>query len=325
MDSMTSFQIHSPRSTGAAVALLVAKPQARLIAGGTDLIPNLRRGIGAPQNLIDLSAIAELSQIGRSGQGWRIGAGVTLAQLAQHASIGAELPLLTQAALSIAAPSHRTVATVGGNLCLDTRCVFYNQSQWWRESNHFCLKHGGDVCHVAPQGKRCFAAWSGDLAPALIALGASIDILGPQGLRQLALADLYVDDGAQPLTLASDEILTAVHIPALAADLRSGYRKARQRGAIDFPLAGVAICCHVSNNLFDTLRVAMTGTNSRPFLLQGTDALCGVALDDELFKALGKLVQKQVNPMRTTGTSAAYRRQVAAVLAQRLLRELVEL
>jgi 4-hydroxybenzoyl-CoA reductase subunit beta len=235
------------------------------------------------------------------------------------------MPALAQAAASVAGPGHRSVATLGGNLCLDTRCVFYNQSQWWRESNHFCLKHGGDVCHVAPQGKRCHAAWSGDLAPALIALNASIDILGPTGSRQLPLADLYVDDGAQPLTLVADELLTAVHIPAQAEGMRCGYRKARQRGAIDFPLAGVAICCCISNSMLTELRVALTGTNSRPFLLTGTEALCQQPVTSELLTALGKLVQKQVNPMRTTGTSAAYRRQVAAVLSQRLLRELVEL
>ncbi len=323
MDSITSFRLQSPRSAADAVARLAANPQARLISGGTDLIPNLRHGLGAPESLIDLSGLAELANIERSTQGWRIGAGVTLAQLAQHEAITTQLPLLAQAALAVAAPSHRTVATVGGNLCLDTRCSFYNQSQWWRESNHYCLKHGGDVCHVAPQGKRCYAAWSGDMAPALIALNASIDILSPTGSRQLQLADFYIDDGAQPLTLAADELVTAVQLPAQSEGMRCGYRKARQRGAIDFPLAGVAICCVASNSAVTELRVALTGTNSRPFLLTGTQALCGQPLNPELFMGLGKLVQKQVNPMRTTGTSAAYRRQVAAVLTQRLLRELV--
>lgn len=325
MDSITSFVMHAPRTAAAAVALLAANPQARLIAGGTDLIPNLRHGLGAPTALIDLSGMAELGKIERNAHGWHLGAGVTLAQLAANAELRAQLPALAQAAASVAGPGHRTVATLGGNLCLDTRCVFYNQSQWWRESNHFCLKHGGDVCHVAPQGKRCFAAWSGDLAPALIALNASIDILGPQGLRQLPLADFYVDDGAQPLTLTANEILTGIHIPAQTEGMRCGYRKARQRGAIDFPLAGVAACCVVSEGLLRQLRVALTGTNSRPFLLTGTDALCGQSVTFELLTALGKLVQKQVNTMRTTGVSAAYRRQVAAVQAQRLLRELVEL
>ena len=325
MDSITSFVVQSPRSAAEAVALLTANPQAKIIAGGTDLIPNLRHGIGAPDCLIDLSGIAELGQIERSSRGWILGAGVTLKQLATRADVLSELPVLAQAAATVAGPGHRTVATVGGNLCLDTRCVFYNQSQWWRESNNFCLKRGGDVCHVAPQGARCHAAWSGDLAPALIALNASIDLLGPLGLRQLPLSEFYVDDGVQPLTLAPGELITAVRIPAQAMGMRCGYRKARVRGAIDFPLAGVAACCVVSKDQLTELRVALTGTNSRPFLLTGTEALCHTPVTPELLTALGKLVQKQVNPMRTTGTSAAYRRQVAAVLAKRLVGELIEI
>ncbi len=325
MDSITSFVIQSPRSLTEAVALLAANPQAKIIAGGTDLIPNLRHGIGAPDGLIDLDGIAELGRIERSGQGWKLGAGVTLAQLATRADVCSELPVLAQAAATVAGPGHRTVATLGGNLCLDTRCVFYNQSEWWRQSNSYCLKRGGDVCHVAPQGKRCYAAWSGDLAPALIALGASIDILGPTGLRRLPLNDFYVDDGAQALSLGTGELVTAVHIAAQTSGMRCGYRKARIRGAIDFPLAGVAACLVGTQDGLTELRVALTGTNSRPFLLTGTGALCQQPVTPELLTALGKLVQKQVSPMRTTGTGAAYRRQVAAVLAQRLLRELMEL
>jgi 4-hydroxybenzoyl-CoA reductase subunit beta len=325
MDSISSFVVQSPGSAAAAVALLMAQPTAKMIAGGTDLIPNLRHGIGAPDSLIDLSQIDELNQIEHSSQGWIIGAGVTLAQLATHADVHFNLSALTQAAAAVAGPGHRSVATLGGNLCLDTRCMFYNQSEWWRASNNFCLKRGGDVCHVAPQGKRCHAAWSGDLAPALMALNASIDILGPNGSRQLPLSEFYVDDGAQPLKLAAAELITAVRIPAPAVGARSGYRKARIRDAIDFPLAGVAVCCIASQGVLAELRVALTGTNSRPFLLTGTEALCHQPVTPELLSAMGKLVQKQVNPMRTTGASAAYRRQVASVMAQRLIRELVEL
>ena len=319
---MTAFVLRAPRSAVQAVALLAANPQARIIAGGTDLMPNLRRGIGAPDQLIDLRLIDELQHIERSGKAWYIGAGVTLQQLAAHAQIQAELPALAQAAAAIAGPSHRTVATLGGNLCLDTRCVFYNQSEWWRQSNSYCLKYRGDICHVAPQGARCHAAWSGDLAPALIALDASIDILGASGLRNLPLADFYVDDGAKPLTLAPGELVMGVRIAAQAQGMRCGYRKARVRGAIDFPLAGVAARVVMTQAVLIDLRVALSGTNSRPFLLEGTETLCNTPVTPELLGALGKLVQKQVSPMRTTVTGSNYRRQVAAVLAQRLVREL---
>jgi 4-hydroxybenzoyl-CoA reductase subunit beta len=214
------------------------------------------------------------------------------------------------------------VATLGGNLCLDTRCVFYNQSEWWRRSNRYCLKHGGETCHVAPQGKHCHAAFSGDLAPALLALDATVDVVGHAGPRALPLADLYADDGAAHLRLLADELVVAVRIPTQPPNSRSGYRKARVRGAIDFPLAGVAIWAAFGEGKLNSLRVALTGTNSRPLLLDGTGSLWGMPVDETLLAALGKRIGKQVSPMRTTVVASNYRRQVAVVMAQRLLREL---
>ncbi|HEY6865355.1 MAG TPA: FAD binding domain-containing protein, partial [Burkholderiales bacterium] len=197
-----------------------------------------------------------------------------------------------------------------------------NQSDWWRGAKGYCLKHGGDTCHVAPQGKICRAAYSGDLAPALLALGAEVEIAGAGGARRKPLAELYADDGAAPLRLAAGDIVVAVHLPDAAPGLRSGYRKIRPRGAIDFPLAGIAAALRTRSGRVESLRVAITGTNSRPFVLEGTADLAGAPLDDALFSALGKLVQHQVRPLRTTAASANYRRQVAVVLAQRLVREL---
>jgi 4-hydroxybenzoyl-CoA reductase subunit beta len=200
--------------------------------------------------------------------------------------------------------------------------VFYNQSEWWRRSNEYCLKRGGDTCHVAPQGRHCHAAFSGDLAPALIVLEADVEIAGPHGGRRLPLVDLYIDDGAAHLALGVGEILASVRIPAQPAHARSGYRKSRARGAIDFPLAGVAARLEMYDGCVAEVRVALTGTNARPFLLEGTNELVGKPLDDPSLAKLGKLVQKQVSPMRTTVTRSNYRRQVAALLAQRLVREL---
>jgi len=322
VDAMTPFVLRSPKSASEVVALLAANPLSRVIAGGTDLVPNLRRGIGAPDMLLDLSGIEELKQLRRDGKAWLIGAGVTLQSLASDSQIGLELPVLAQAAAAVAGPSHRGVATLGGNLCLDTRCVFYNQSQWWRQSNNYCLKYRGDVCHVAPQGARCHAAWSGDLAPALIALDASIELLGSTGSRSLPLADFYQDDGAKPLKLLPGELVMGVRIPAQAQSMRCAYRKARVRGAVDFPLAGVAMRVLMSEGVLTGLRVSLTGTNSQPILIEGSDALCNKPVGPESLAALGKLVQKQVSPMRSTVTASNYRRQVASTLAQRLLGEL---
>ena len=320
MDSMSAFELCAPTSVAEAVALL-ATPGARALAGGTDLIPNLRRGIEHPTMLVELRAIAGLDAIAFDDHGLAIGASVTLSRLAGEARIAGDYPAIAEAAGEVAAPQHRNAGTVGGNLCLDTRCVFYNQSEWWRAANRWCLKRGGDTCHVAPQGKRCHAAFSGDLAPALIALDAEVELASARGTRRLPLVELYRDDGAAHLTLLTGEIVTRLRVPH-ADGVRSGYRKARVRGGIDFPLAGVAIALVMEGASIARLRVALTGTNAHPLALAGTDDLAGRAVDEATLVSLGKLIAKQVSPMRTTATASNYRRQVASVLARRLLREL---
>lgn len=325
MDGMPTFELVRPTSVAQAAALLAA-PGSRIIAGGTDLVPNLRRGLEQPVTLVDLGGIDALGALVQHDETLTIGAGVTLARLAADPRIAAMHPAIAQAALEIAAPAHRNAATVGGNLCLDTRCVFYNQSAWWRAANRWCLKRGGDTCHVAPQGARCHAAFSGDLAPALLVAEAEAELASARGARRIPLAEFYRDDGAAHLTFAPGEMLVAVHLPRPASGTVSGYRKARVRGSFDFPLAGVAVALARKGDrdggVIAQLRVALTGTNSHPLLLAGTDALVGRAIDDETLALLGKRVAKQVSPMRTTVTASNYRRQVASVLAQRLLRDL---
>jgi 4-hydroxybenzoyl-CoA reductase subunit beta len=313
------FALERPATLADAVATLAAHPDARPIAGGTDLLPNLRHGLGRPSLLVDVAGVPGLDAIVQEPDGTLVlGAAATLARIVRDRGIAHGLPALHEAAAAVAGPSHRSMATLGGNLCLDTRCVFYNQSEWWRRANAFCLKHGGDTCHVAPQGRRCHAAYAGDTAPALIALGAEVDVAGPGGTRTLPLEALYADDGAKPLTLACGELVCAVRIPRQPAGSASGYRKARMRGAIDFPLAGVAVRLALDAGRVASLRVALTGTNSHPLLLDGTDALVGGAIDDAALTALAKLVQKQVAPMRTTACAANWRRVTAAVMARRL-------
>ncbi len=320
---LDDFGWERPASAAEAVALLSAQPGARLVAGGTDLLPNLRRGLDRPARLIDVSALPGLAGVtpDRDG-GFSLGAGMTLAALARDPTVLERLPALADAARAVAGPGHRSAATVGGNLCQDTRCVYYNQSEWWRATNHYCLKRGGDTCHVAPQGKRCHAAFCSDLAPVLLAAGAQVELLSPAGARHLPLADLYRDDGAAHLTLAHDELLVAVQVPAPPAGASFAYRKARVRGAMDFPLAGVAVMLALRDGAIAALRVGVSGTNSHPLALDGTAALLGRPIDDDTLAALAKLVAKQVSPMRTTVTASNYRRQVAAVLVKRLLREL---
>ncbi len=316
----TDFRVARPADLAGALRARRDEADSAFIAGGTDLVVNMRHGIRRPALLIDLSGVAELSGIAVDGHGVRIGAGVTIATLANATMIIERYPALAQAAAAIAGPAHRTMGTVGGNLCLDTRCVYYNQSEWWRRSNGFCLKHRGDVCHVAPQGQRCHAAFTGDLAPALLALGAQAEIAGSQGRRHIPLADLYAEDGRAHLRLAADEILVAVHLPNDPP--HSAYAKVRTRGAIDYPLAGVAVALAAERGRIKTLRIALTGTNSRPFVLAATESLHGKPVDEAALEQIDRLVQKQVQPMRTTMASAHYRRLAAAALARRLTAQL---
>lgn len=315
------FRVVAPADVAAAVAAFHGQPGSRYLGGGTDLLVNLRRGLDTPALLVDLRSVAELRELGVTAAGTRIGAGVSVAKLAASAELRARYPALAQAAAAVAGPAHRNLATIGGNLCLDTRCLYYNQSDWWRAANGYCLKYRGEVCHVAPQGQRCHAAFSGDLAPALLVLEAELEVAGRAVRRRMPLAELYQEDGRAHLTLAPGELVVAVMLPAEA--LPSAYAKVRVRGAVDFPLAGVAVALRAVAGAVVTLRVALTGTNSRPFLLAGTDALLGRPLDAAALQRLDKLVQKQVQPMRTTLAQANYRRQAAGALARRLAAALV--
>jgi len=315
------FELRRPATLAEAAAML-AEPGTMPLAGGTDLVPNLRRGLHRPQRLVDLSAVPGFAGITHDAQGWHLGAGTTLAAIGRDTALGAELPALIQAAAAVAGPGHRSAATIGGNLCQDTRCIYYNQSQWWRQANGFCLKRDGTTCHVAPQGHRCHAAFEGDLAPVLLVLAAEVDIVSASGSRRTALATLYRDDGAAHLTLQPGEILAAVHLPPPAAGSAIGYRKARTRGAMDFPLAAVAMRLRMDGPRLAELALAVSGTDSYPWLLPGAEALLGREVDDALVRALGKAVQKQAGPMRSTVTASHHRRLVAAAAAERLLREL---
>jgi len=308
-----------------------------MLGGGTDLVVNIRRGIVAPPTLIDVNNVAELRAIKADAHGIEIGAAVTLAELAAHPEVMRHYPVVAQAAAFIAGPTHRNMGTVGGNLCLDTRCLFYNQSEWWRSANNHCLKTSGDICHVAPKSRGvCFATYSGDLAPAFLTLNAEVDLAGPAGKRTIALDRLYIGysrqdqattetlgDGKYYLALRPGELVTAVRARN-SLGLRSAYDKIRIRRSIEYPVTGVAVALRRDGDTLAELRVAFTGTNPRPVLLEGTAALCGGAFDARVLKGLDDLGRDQIMSMKTTFTPGHYRRRVAGVLARRLVTRLFE-
>ncbi len=335
MDALPQFELVRPQTLDALVQARQSHPDSRVLGGGTDLLVNLRRGIVAPPVLIEITGVAELRAIRADAARLEIGAAVTLSEVAAHPDVVRHYPVVAQAAAHIAGPTHRNMGTVGGNLALDTRCIFYNQSEWWREANQHCLKTSGAICHVAPKSRGvCFATFSGDLAPALITLDAEIDIAGPAGPRTMPLADLYIGharldepvtetrgDGKYFLALRRGEIIASVRAKNTAG-LRSAYDKIRIRRSIEYPVAGVAVALRRDGDSLADLRVAFTGTNPRPVRLAGTAALCGAGLDDRVFKGLDALVRDQIMAMKTTFTPGHYRRRVAGVLARRLVMRL---
>jgi 4-hydroxybenzoyl-CoA reductase subunit beta len=337
MDALPQFTLVKATSLDDVLKARAQNPDSKLLGGGTDLLVNIRRGIVAPPVLIDATGVGELRSIKADAKTIEIGASVTLAEIAEHPDVVRHYPVVAQAAGSIAGPTHRNMGTVGGNLCLDTRCIFYNQSDWWRGSINHCLKTTGEVCHVAPKSRGvCFATFSGDLAPAFLTLGAGVDIVGPAGRRTLPLNKLYIGfarqdqpvtetlgDGKYFLSLRPGEIVVAVRAKNTPG-LRSAYDKIRIRRSIEYPVTGVAVALRREGDTLADLRVAFTGTNPRPVLLEGTDRLCGGALDARAFKALDDLVRDQIMAMKTTFTPGHYRRRVAGVLARRLVTRLFE-
>ena len=319
-EALPQFQYVAPDSVAEAIKALQADPTAVLCAGGTDLVVRLRKGLSEAATVIQLGKIEALNTIVENDAGLQIGAGVTLAEIARDATIAKLYPAIAKAAQRVAGPSHREVATLGGNLCLDTRCVYYNQSHWWRKSNDFCLKYRGDTCHVAPQGKRCRAAYSGDMAPALMVHGASLEIAGPEGARRIALADFFVEDGAAHLNLDPGEIVIAAHLPP--GTTASAYEKIAVRGSVDFPLAGVAVACDKTGGAA-RFTIAITGTNSKPLLVEFEQTLAKGADSESFFSALDKQVQKSVSPQRTTTIAPHYRRLSVAALTVRLAKSLL--
>jgi 4-hydroxybenzoyl-CoA reductase subunit beta len=337
MDALPQFDLVRPRTLDELIAARAAHTDSRLLGGGTDLVVNIRRGIVAPPVLIDVNGVSELGTVKADAHALEIGAAVRLADLAEHCDVVRHYPVVAQAAAHIAGPTHRAMGTVGGNLCLDTRCIYYNQSEWWRGANHHCLKTTGEICHVAPKSRGvCFATFSGDLAPALLTLDAEVDIAGSHGRRTMPLANLYIGyarqdepvtetqgDGKYFLSLRSGEFVTAVRAKNTAG-LRSAYDKIRIRRSIEFPVAGVAVALQREGDKLVDLRIAFTGTNPRPVRLAGTAALCGGRLDARVLAGLDALVRDQIMAMKTTFTPGHYRRRVAGVLACRLVQRLFE-
>ncbi|MEM0129029.1 MAG: FAD binding domain-containing protein [Thermoplasmata archaeon] len=314
------FALHRPETVEEAVRLYAsADGGADYLAGGTDLLPNYKMHLNLRPHLIALDRIAEMA--GRSDR--TIGAMERLADLERDPAVARRWPALAEAVREVATPLVRSSATIGGNLLLETRCFFFNQSEFWRASLGYCLKADGDRCHVVPQKERCYATFSGDLAPALMVLDAEVELAGPAGRRRLPLADLYdaEGDGIRRTHLAPGELLTRVVLPASAEGLRSTYRKLRIRPAFDFPELGVAAALRLdSRGRVEHLRLALGGLETRPRRMDELTARYeGTPLTVDRIAELAQKVPGAVRPVHNTFLPPDYRRRMASVYVRRAL------
>jgi 4-hydroxybenzoyl-CoA reductase subunit beta len=315
------FEHRAPRSVAEAAKILAGEgPHAMLLAGGTDLLPNMKRRHQAPKVLVSLKGIDEL-RARSNGSGLGLGSGVTLAAIAQDRAIKHDYTALYHAAAQVATPHLRNMATLGGNLCLDTRCNYYNQSYEWRKAIDFCLKKDGSICWVATASKRCVAVSSTDTAPALIALNALVKLASVKGEREMPVEKLFNNDGIEYLSRRPDEVLTGVRIPQ---GWKSTYWKLRRRGSFDFPILGVAAALRLnSSNEIEEARIALGAVASRPFLVEKAgEFLKGKKLSDEVIAAAADLVANRAKPMDNTDMDLYWRKEVADDFAGYALREL---
>jgi 4-hydroxybenzoyl-CoA reductase subunit beta len=312
------FEHRAPKTVAEAARILAGEgPAAVLIAGGTDLLPNMKRRQQAPKVLVSLRKVEDFKKVA-NGSALTLGAGLTLTEAVNHPKTPAAL---RQAAHQVATVHLRNMGTLGGNLCLDTRCNYYNQNYEWRKAIDFCLKKDGAICWVATGSKRCVAMSSTDCAPALLALGATIRLVSANGEREVALHDLYKNDGIDYLTRRPDEILTEIAVPA--ESLESTYWKLRRRGAFDFPVLGVAAALGMKDNVVETARIALGAVASRPFLVEkANEFLVGKKLDDEVIAETGRIVASRAKPMDNADLDLYWRKEVAAEFVGYALREL---
>ena len=318
--SLPEFKLLRPHTTAEAVALLAQHAgDIRILAGGTDLLPSMQQKLFAPQYVLDIRRIAELRGVRQQSTGAvEIGALTALTDVEHSDLLRRHFRVLHEAAKTVASPVLRNMGTIGGNICLDTRCLWYNQSLQWRKSCGFCIKKDGDLCHVAPAGTKCWAVFSGDTPAALLCLDAEIEIASAAGIRRVKLAELYSGLGDNYRKLAANELLTRVLLPSSSAGYRGAYRKLRIRGSIDYPLAGVAVVLKQSNAHIEDVRIGLTAVNPAPVLVKGaTELLAGRRMTEEWAEAAGVLAAQTAKPLTTSALTAEYRREMIRVFTKR--------
>jgi len=303
----------------AAKAFALDAKRSVLLAGGTDLLVNMKHRVIEPRQVINLKTIPKLAYISNGKDGLRIGALTTLRDLASSPVIRERYPILSHAAMEVGAYALQTMGTLGGNLCQGNRCRFYNQSAFWRGAKSPCHKAGGKLCHVVRKPGECHSTYCGDMAPLLIALGARVRVVGPSGERTFPLSKLYTQDGKKPLSLRKGEILKEVLVPPSSG--KTVYLKWRQRESIEFPIVSLAL--HIEkdgNEKIQKVRIIFSAVGSGPVeTIEAEKMLENATLDDRAIERVSNQAIRGISPMRTSIYSPSYKRRIAGILLRQAL------
>lgn len=321
---LPEFQLAQPQTIEEAVEALVGGPdESMALAGGTDLLPNLKHGLYSPRRVVSLRRVSALREVTEVDGGLFLGAGLTLSEMSSHLRIRAMYPALADAAGLVAGPQLRNMGTLGGNICLETRCVYYNQTFFWRDALGYCIKKDGDECHVIPGGSRCVAAFSADTPGPLLVYGATVHMRSVRGEREVPTGEFFRADGLRNTVREPDELVTGVTLPAPAPGLQSSYFKFRIRNSIDFPALSVAAAARMDDGRFQSLDLVVGALGARPRVVKRAEELVrGERLTPELAEELGGLAFQQCHPLSNINVDSEWRRDVLPVFVQRTLENL---
>lgn len=315
---LPKFKYLEPASVEEASSMLLLETGARVLAGGTDLLVNMKQRVELPAALVNIKKVKGLDTIRQDNGTLRIGSLTPLKKIYQDPSLAGRFPVLAQAAASVGSYHHQVMGTLGGNLCQQNRCKFFNQSQWWRSANAPCLKVGGAVCLVVPKQEACWSSYCGDLAPALLVLGARVVLLRNKESREIPLEDLFSGDGRNSLAMERGEILSEVAIPAAPSDGFSTYVKFANRESIDFPIVGLAFQGSLEKKEY---RLAFTAVDRRPVRGRKVEAfLKGKSLTPEVVEEATQLAAQEAAPVKNSLYAPAYKRSLMGNLLRSVLK-----
>ncbi len=319
------YTYHRPDTVDEALSLLRAHGEdAMPIAGGTDLVPNMKHKLFTPSHLVALRGVEELQGIREEQGGLRIGACASLQTVAEDERVRSRFPSLARACEMVSGPQLRRMGTLGGNVCLDTRCTYYNQTHFWRKALGFCLKKDGDLCHVIKGGTRCVAAHSADSPPALITLDAVLEIAGAEGRREVPIEDFFTSDGVWNRRMERDELLVSIFVPYPERPVRASFQKLRPRGSIDFPILNLAVALTVDEaGVVESLEMVASAMGSYPRKLgRVREAAVGNRLTPSVIDAVAEQAYRQCHPLDNIIVDKEWRRAMVPVLVKRALREI---